>query len=257
MICWKNTQVHNIKNIMSGTDKCMVVVQDHCRLCVSVTQDFPLNLNTICGYRKLSRSLLINVVFLLDNRHCVNEAILCVLKDTSTYEGHEMCMRSSQHRCLLQFCFVSRWQYQTTQQMGCVFWQNVKRAKRNICKEAHSHFIWNMCVYLCVCVYPCIPMCGCDSSSVFTMSVYIHVCVCVCQGVCVHTHAHGVYWEQLSLCDQLIKRCMLGWSLVLSPSVVSDLGSAHCPFSSCLNSTMWNFNMQIFRAKKKFYNIWF
>lgn len=97
---------------------------------------------------------------------------------------------------------------------------------------------------MCVCAHPCIPACGRDSMSVFGVSV------CVCRHIGVYACAHGVCWGQPSLCDRLIKRCMLGWSSVLSPSVVTDLGSAHSPFSPCLSSTMWRSNMQIYRTKE-------
>lgn len=75
--------------------------------------------------------------------------------------------------------------------------------------------------------------------------VTARVCLlCLCSGpsvwvsqcMCVHAHVGGVCWGQLSLCDQLIKRCTLGWTsdLPLSfslPLFLSPFLSLSPPFS--------------------------
>lgn len=158
-----------------------------------------------CGYRKFTRSPFINAAALPDNTtHCANEASLRVLNGLTM---DVRCVWNHHRGGLLQCCFVSRWRCQTNTTAG--MWDSLNEY---LWGGSQYSLLFGTCV--CICAYVCTHSC---------MWVW-HCARCVC------AHAHDVYWGQPSLCDQLIKRCTLGWPLVLSPSVVSDLGSAHSPF---------------------------
>lgn len=131
---------------------------------------------------------------------------------------------------------------------------NIRRHNSRMLLDKTGMFAWTYTVVAfvsrCVCVSVCVGVRHRVSAHAFQ-----HVgvtaregLVCPCGHTGVYASARGVCWAQSSLCDRLIKRCMLGWASVLSPSVVTDLGSAHGTASLCLGSAVWGSNVQIYRT---------
>lgn len=121
-------------------------------------------------------------------------------------------------------------------------------------------------------------MCTCVCARALSLAfqhvgVTARVCLlCLCSGLsvwasqcmCVHAHVGGVCWGQLSLSDQLIKRCTLGYTSVFSLSSFSpslppslslelrrDLGSVHSPIYFLLCFIFKELQMQIKRRCAK------
>lgn len=69
------------------------------------------------------------------------------------------------------------------------------------------------------CVYSILLACICILTNAFSTWLWQHECIgfcdhmklCMAVCVCECTHVHSVQWEQQTLCDPLIKKCMLGW----------------------------------------------
>lgn len=122
---------------------------------------------------------------------------------------------------------------------GCAPWLKAKRAWRNMRKCTVVAFVGvRVCVIACMCVR--IPACGCDSMSVFAVSVCWTYTVGVWGGASACMHMLAVFIEDSSASvTGSLKDARLAGPQHPLPPVVKDLGSAHGPFYPPLRPSMF------------------
>lgn len=130
-------------------------------------------------------------------------------------------------------CLESRWQFQVTPKRDEPFGETWSELRGMFVRTCTELLLFGMC--LCVWTRAFLHV---------GVTLWVRfVCLCIGLYVCLPVHARACtcWWCPLRTTQylwQLIKRRMLGWSSVCSPSDVRDLGSAHSPFSPCLSFTV-------------------